>query len=258
MKKYLLLLSIVLLLFIGACSSKETKNEDTQGIPEIIEVHIQTEPEMLDPGKPVAIQAIVTQGSEPVDDAQEVKFEIWKKGQEDHEKIEGKYQGKGIYSTGKAFDQAGIYYVIAHVTAREMHNMPKKELTVGCMKEEHQPENQSQQHDHDNQGNPSTNHHGSEDIRIHLMKEDEIMVNQETSFTVHLQKGDQSLAEANVRLEIWKGDEEQHQYVETKEIQAGEYKAPCTFTSSGSYHLKIHVKKGDLHEHQENTVQIQS
>ena len=76
------------------------------------------------------IEAVVTQGKENVEDANKVEFEIRKSGQETNEKIIGKHQGNGIYSINKTFQEAGDYSIIAHVTARDMHNMPKKEFTV--------------------------------------------------------------------------------------------------------------------------------
>ena len=79
----------------------------------------------------VVNEALVTQGDEEVKDANEVKFEIWKSGQEEHKKIIGKHQGNGIYSITKTFQEEGDYSIIAHVTARDMHNMPKKDIIVG-------------------------------------------------------------------------------------------------------------------------------
>ncbi|MEB3102602.1 FixH family protein [Ferviditalea candida] len=125
-----LLLSLFNLLF-SACASNQPDNKEE--IPQIIDVKIHTEPETgIEPGKPVTIEAWVTQGSEYVDDADEVEFEIWNKTRPDdkHELIKGKLQGKGVYSIQKTFDAPGSYYVVSHVTARGMHNMPRKELTV--------------------------------------------------------------------------------------------------------------------------------
>lgn len=42
----------------------------------------------------------------------------------------GKHQGEGVFSITKTFQEVGDYTVIAHVTARDMHNMPKKEFIV--------------------------------------------------------------------------------------------------------------------------------
>jgi len=78
----------------------------------------------------VQINEKVTQGDEKVEDAKKVEFELWKSDQESHEKVLGKHQGNGVYSISQTFQEDGEYTVIAHVTARDMHNMPKKEFSV--------------------------------------------------------------------------------------------------------------------------------
>lgn len=47
-----------------------------------------------------------------------------------HEKVLGEHLGNGVYVVTTTFQEAGNYFVIAHVTARDMHNMPKMEFTV--------------------------------------------------------------------------------------------------------------------------------
>jgi hypothetical protein len=116
-------------MFVG-CSNKTT---DDPELPELIEVTVETTPTTLTVKEVIRIEAKVTQGEEVVKDADEMKFEIWKDGQTDdqHEKISGKLdKEKGVYYIEKAFDEPGHYHVIAHVTARDMHNMPKVQLEV--------------------------------------------------------------------------------------------------------------------------------
>ena len=129
MKKFFLLLFSSVLIFVG-CSNQTT---DHQEIPELIEVAVETSPSTLTVKEVIRIEAKVTQGEEVVKDADEMKFEIWKDGQTDdqHEKISGKLdKEKGVYYIEKAFDEPGHYNVISHVTARDMHNMPKVQLEV--------------------------------------------------------------------------------------------------------------------------------
>lgn len=131
---------VMLLLILSACSSKTGDHQghpNDNGVPEIIEVHVQILPEKGEPGKPITIQAVVTQGQERVTDANEVLFEVWKKGQEEeHEKIAGSHQGEGVYVLEKTFPEDGLYYVISHVTARGMHSMPTTAFAVGQVSEE--------------------------------------------------------------------------------------------------------------------------
>ena len=136
---------IVIIVSLSACGGES--NMDEQQMMTFVDVKISTEPKNIMPGEEVTVQAHVTQGEENVNDADYVTFEIWKKGEEPEEPeeydieniddyysnigIEGELQGEGIYSIKTTFEEEGIYYVTAHVTARGMHNMPKKELIVG-------------------------------------------------------------------------------------------------------------------------------
>jgi hypothetical protein len=123
--KRILFLSLCVLFVLAGCSKDEKLDE----LPEFVEVVIKT-PETINVNEEVVIEALVTQGDEKVEDAEKVEFELWKSDQETHEKILGEHQGNGIYTIKKTFQEAGDYFVIAHVTARDMHNMPKKEFRV--------------------------------------------------------------------------------------------------------------------------------
>ncbi|WP_153127049.1 FixH family protein [Peribacillus tepidiphilus] len=123
--KKLLGLALISLFVLGGCSQE---NE----VPELIEVKFKTIPETIKVNEEVEVVATVTQGTERVEDADEVKFEIWKEGQteEQHKKIEAKHTKNGEYKITYVFKETGKYYVISHTTARGMHNMPKNEVIV--------------------------------------------------------------------------------------------------------------------------------
>jgi hypothetical protein len=123
--KKVLFLTLCVLFVLAGCSKEQTSEE----LPEFVEVFIQI-PENINVNEEVVIEARVTQGDEKVEDAKKVEFEIWKSDQETYEKVLGEHQGDGIYSISKTFSDEGDYFVIAHVTARDMHNMPKKEFKV--------------------------------------------------------------------------------------------------------------------------------
>lgn len=108
---------------LAACSQKEEK-------PAILNVKIETK-SPIDVNKATEIACFVTYGNEKVDDADEVKFEIWKQGSEQHEMLKAKHQGNGKYAITKTFTEIGAYSIVAHVTARNMHNMPKVDVVVG-------------------------------------------------------------------------------------------------------------------------------
>lgn len=133
MKK--LFFSLLFLTLIVAGCGNETSSDHqhhSQNMPNMVPIAVEIEmtPTPITTQNPVTITAIVTQDGEKVDDASEVMFEIWQNGQDDHEMIEGVHQGEGRYSIEKSFTEKGTYYVVAHVTARNMHNMPKKEFIV--------------------------------------------------------------------------------------------------------------------------------
>ena len=133
MKRSLHRLGVALasLLLIAGCSSPPSEPSE---VADLVHVVIISSPETIQLGQPVQIEAHVTQGSKPVEDAQEVEFEIWKEGNNKHEKIKVAHDRGGIYPISRTFSEEGVYYVIAHVTARDMHVMPKKELVVGAVK----------------------------------------------------------------------------------------------------------------------------
>ncbi|WP_460318599.1 FixH family protein [Paenibacillus sp. YSY-4.3] len=136
MKRWTTAWLVLMIVIIAGCSSGGSHTGMTDGIPEIIDVQIQSEPEKLNPGEPASIQAKVTQGGEEVTDAKSVTFEVWLSGSDAHEMLEGTHAGNGVYSIDKTFEQDGVYNVIAHVTARDMHNMPRKQLIVGEVPED--------------------------------------------------------------------------------------------------------------------------
>ncbi|MFT9597547.1 FixH family protein [Mesobacillus sp.] len=125
MKSFLVILFTSIIFILGGCA-QESKEES---LPEMVDVEIVI-PEVIKKGETVALKARITQGKEDVNDADSVQFEIWKEGQETHEKLDAKNTESGIYAIQKSFSEAGKYTIIAHVTARDMHNMPKMEFIV--------------------------------------------------------------------------------------------------------------------------------
>lgn len=125
MKKWFfpLLLMVVLL---SACAGEE---EPTDPLAPI-EVEFSFMPEKAKAGEITTLQVLVTQADEHVDDAGEVQFEIWQEGQEKHDMVDAENKGDGIYQFMEKFHEPGVYHVIYHVTARDMHNMKQVEIKV--------------------------------------------------------------------------------------------------------------------------------
>lgn len=129
MKKFGLIYISLFMLFLLTSCSQNTEKKDA--VPEMLNVDLSIQPAKAEVNQPIVFEAKVTQGSEKVNDADEVKFEIWRAKDPNHEKIDIKNPKNGVYRLEKSFQQEGTYYIISHVTARSMHNMPKKEFVVG-------------------------------------------------------------------------------------------------------------------------------
>jgi hypothetical protein len=140
MKKFKILSILILaLLIVSACGNKDNQNQADNELPEFVEVKLTVTPEHGQVNEPIIFETKVTQGEEDVEDADEVKFEIWRAKDENHEKVEVQHAEDGIYRLEMSFAQEGTYYIISHVTARDMHNMPKKEFVIGTASEPEDP-----------------------------------------------------------------------------------------------------------------------
>lgn len=231
---FLALLMSSLLLF-AACDQEKQEEK-----PAMLEVKIEAT-DRIELNKETTIACVVTYGGEKVDDADEVKFEIWKHGNEQHDMLKAKNEGNGKYSVKKTFTEPGTYSVVAHVTARNMHNMPKKDIVVGQASEQHHEHN-----DHHHNAGHSGHHHT--DLSI-MLQHKEYVVNQSANLTARIAHAGKPLTNATVRFEVWK-DDGKHQFIDASETQAGQYEAVTTFQEKGAYSVKIHVEAKEIHEHQ--------
>ncbi|NMD69996.1 hypothetical protein HHO41_06815 [Bacillus sp. DNRA2] len=142
MKKWILILGMIFFsMVLTACADKEESSEDEL---KWVDVNVKIDPEKPMPNEPVTFNAVVTYGDEVVTDAREVTFEVWRSQDESHEEFEIKQATDGAYKLEKTFDREGTYYVIAHVTAENMHNMPRKEFVVGTPSEPEAKNSKSQ------------------------------------------------------------------------------------------------------------------
>lgn len=132
------------LLFLTACSAEQ----------ELAMVGVEIVfPDSVSAGEETVLEAHVSFGKEKVLDADEVQFEIRLEGLEAQSQlVDAVHDRDGIYVIRKVFDQEGIYVIQAHVTARDMHVMPKKKLAVGdgykLEEDGHAEQDGSEEHDH--------------------------------------------------------------------------------------------------------------
>ncbi len=199
MKYYAIIFAIMLL--ISGCGTTEEKQESNSTVDEFvpISVDISIYPSPIEVNKEVTFEATVIQGNEKVVDASDVEFEIWKEGEENHEKIKSEQQEDGIYSIKKTFADIGTYHVIAHVTARDMHTMPQRDFDVVNLSAMHTESDAET--DHQQQAADGDHHHGT-NLLIHFMSED-LKVNEESKLQAHITYKEAPLLGARVRFEVW-------------------------------------------------------
>ncbi len=128
--------AFMLMMVTAGCGSQEAeqkdehKGHDSGMASEAIQVEIEIETSPAKVNEEIVFEAIVTQGGEPVEDAKEVEFEFEREGEEETEKVMVEHQENGIYRLEKSFTEEGLYTIITHVTARDMHSMPKETFEI--------------------------------------------------------------------------------------------------------------------------------
>lgn len=124
---YILALSLVILTACSANNDEEVNNTDEL---KALEVEFEV-PETAEVNETILLKAIVTSGDEIVEDAEDVSFEYWEDGKEDDSiTIESINNGDGTYTAEITFDSDGVFSIYAHTTARGLHTMPLKSITV--------------------------------------------------------------------------------------------------------------------------------
>lgn len=255
MKKTFLFFIAIMLLLTACSAGQDQKDGSLDNPPELLEVTIIT-PEKIETNQEITIIAEVIQGEEKVTNADEVKFEVWKSGQEDHEMIPAHNEKDGTYSIKKSFSEGGNYFIVAHTTANRMHSMPKKAVSVegGESGHSHTPEevndNEDQQSNHEH-----SDHHNSE-VSFDFLAHSTIKSNQPVELSVKVAQGDHSISAANVRFEIWHEDDTKHEFIDAKETSPGTYSGDYTFPANGHFIVKLHVEKGNIHDHTEKSIEV--
>ncbi|AXI09972.1 hypothetical protein CV093_14865 [Oceanobacillus sp. 143] len=249
MRRFAIFFAILIVAALSACGAKEdSTNADSE---EIVPLEVEfSVPETAEVDEEVKLIATVTYGEESVAEADDVTFEIWEQGMEDKSnKYEATNNGDGTYTMETSFDHDGIYEMFAHVTAKDMHTMPKKSITVGS----------SPSHDSDHE-QTHTHEQGevTDGFAMHFMEPKSLRAAEETPLKVHVQLDNQPLEQASIRFEIWNEETpDKHEWVNAREAAAGEYFGDFVFQEAGTYQLAVHVENEDgLHEHQEFEINV--
>lgn len=115
---------------LAACGQNETKQENSGESAEVhpLEVNLKV-PDHANIHEKVSLTAEVSYGGEAVEDADEVKFEIWKEGEKEESKmIEAKHEKDGQYTIEHTFDENGVF-LFNHTLRRKISIIcPKNKL----------------------------------------------------------------------------------------------------------------------------------
>ncbi len=268
MKKALILTSICGLLAACGTAEETDENSGAVGVDEINMEQLEAEieaPEALDPGEEAELKVLVTQGEELVDDASEVKFEVWEAGsKEGSDMIEADLPGEeGWYSVSYEFENEAVYHIQPHTTARGMHVMPVHDIVVGEPPEEEIEEAEDTEHpdDMDNHNHGENNHehnHEEEEAHDHPLHEsmdiawntpEETTVEEPVTISMDVTWEEEAWENGDISLEIWQHGDEQRMWLDAEETEAGTYEKETTLEESGTYHVMVHLEDEEVHEH---------
>ncbi len=137
LKRILLgLLTVLVISVLAACGNDKKEEEHNHSEhkssdkPQALEVALNV-PKEAESGEEVELSAEVTLGKEKVKDADEVMFEIVKDGDKGSSEMKKVKENKdGVYKLKYKFKDAGKYNVTSHVTARDQHTMPNKDIVI--------------------------------------------------------------------------------------------------------------------------------
>lgn len=181
MTRFGVVFGLIGLFVLGACGTE--KEAESAAVPQSMEpVEAElTVAATAEKGEAVPLSVTVTQDGQPVDDADEIKFEVWKNdAKEESEMIKASLTKDGVYEAETTFAEEAVYTVQVHVTARSMHTMPTTNVTVGHPETAAEAEEESEHH-----------HHAGADITLDPK---EATAGEEQPFMVHVMIEDEMLA----------------------------------------------------------------
>lgn len=255
MKRFLAIGSILTVLTLSACGTNEEHVDHdattADEVPEMLEVDL-TVPETATAGEAVTFTAAVTQGEEIVEDADEVKFEVQNLSSGEKEMLDGSLNEDKLYTIDYTFETNGTYDITSHVTARSMHTMPTKQISITGGEEAASVPDSAAPVEHATSGE---NHH-ADGVTI-AFNEGTTTVGEAIMLVADVSLDDEPLEGARVQYDIKRIDAEPHTWLEAPEEKAGMYQTEFTFTETGTYEIEVHVTKGDdLHNHVKKTYTV--
>ncbi|MDQ0158861.1 FixH family protein [Alkalibacillus salilacus] len=266
MKRYIWILLITLVI-LTACGQGNDSEDESNGSNtpsdqvsiEPVEIEIIT-PSQIDAGEQT-LSAKVTHNEEVVTNAQKVEFEVWKTAsKEESEMLTAEHHENGKYQIDYSFEESGSYHIQYHVTAKDQHVMPKHEVTVGS---EDEVAEETVNEDNENKESDESHNHSDKEGHHHHASTVETTLNTQWSeqtldISSKLDQVNQPFSDATVTFEITSAENESlHEWVNAEESEEGLYTGTFNGLSVSDITIVTHIKKDELHEHQEETVQKQ-
>lgn len=248
MKQFFLIGSILGAILLSACGVTEEPIKTTSDeVPEMVDVDL-TVPQTAIVDEEITFTAAVTQGQEIVEDAHEVMFEVKNTTSGDKEMIEASLNDDKHYAINYSFETAGTYDITSHVTARELHVMPTKQIIVTDDDE-----------DFEANETPATGDTNYDDQSATIeFTEGTTTVGKATLLATNVSLSGTPLEGARVQYDISREGDDHHAWLEASELEAGIYQTEFIFTELGAHEIEIHVTKGDdLHDHVIKTYMVE-
>ncbi|MFT4399996.1 FixH family protein [Bacillus sp. SW14] len=126
---------IILMFLLTSCTvDPNAADQYIQSKPLDVEMILYSS---LSKNKEQELKIKLMQEGKIVENATNVKFEIWKENHKEHsEVVKAEYDNNGIYVATKTFTDDGLYNIKADVKTRDIHVMPTRQVIVGKLSEE--------------------------------------------------------------------------------------------------------------------------
>lgn len=127
-----MLVLVFMLLALAGCSGNNSQAQPgANAEPAPIEVEFKTKTWAPKVGDTLTFTLVVTQNGQPLQNPDKVYIELWKdKQRENHETVEPKKVGAGLYEITQTYKEPGAYYLMYHVEDGEAHEMSKRKVVV--------------------------------------------------------------------------------------------------------------------------------
>ncbi|WP_171051869.1 FixH family protein [Alteribacter natronophilus] len=223
----------------GGCLNQQENAAEEHEPPVTIQVLFEPRQEA---GNEVPLLVRLTRGGEPVEQADEVTFEVWQHGNSPSaEVLEAEPVGDGMYEKMHIFENTGFFYVQSRAEVNGRTTATISEIEVGAITI--------------NQGEDSEAKDLPPEMFVSFGVQDELGAAEPAVLTVQINWEDEPWEDADVSFRI-EGDEGHSGSVDAQEMEPGEYQAEYAFPEPGEYEVIIDMEKEDVSEELRDTVEV--